>query len=218
MTRFDRFRVSALWNLLAVLFLLILAALYTRGLTLSFLADHKDGFAALNNVVGTAALGIGGVLAYFRFFRGRTFATRANLQVEVEVACSPSGRSLHSIRIEVANVGTTTLVDPTMEITAVRHHINSSTSDAAVEVWRPRLPKDTRKRAFYSVEPGETAVYFAQEPHAPEVWLVSYEVTFSLPNGRTWTDYVAVENKSSNAGDPSTSVRRSSASAQATSP
>jgi hypothetical protein len=177
--------------LVAVAILLGLAVLYRRGLTVSFLAKHKDGLAALNNTVGVTALVIGGVLTYFRFFRGRTFAEKASLQTKVGVTKSPSGDLHHSIKIEVKNVGTTTMTAPVMEIQARREHADGSTSSDSVEDWRPK----PQYGAWYSVEPGETATYFAEESHGHDVWLVSYDVMVRLSNGRAWTDYVAVENK-----------------------
>jgi hypothetical protein len=180
-----------LWILVAVAILLSLAVLYRRGLTMSFLAKHKDGLAALNQVVGVTAVVIGGVLAYFRFFRGRTFTERASLQTKVGVAKSPSGELHHSIKIEVKNVGTTTIIAPVIEILARREHVDGATSSDTVKDWRPKPHEGT----WHSVEPGETAIYFAEESYGDDVWLVSYDVMVKLRNGRAWIDYVAVENK-----------------------
>lgn len=59
-----------------------------------------------SNLVSAAAILCTALLAYFRFFRGRTFARRAVLEVNITVLTAPYDGSLHTIVAKVTNVGT----------------------------------------------------------------------------------------------------------------
>jgi hypothetical protein len=49
-------------------------------LTASVLASNKDALAALSSAVSIIAISAGAVFSYYRFFRGRTFYSRAELK------------------------------------------------------------------------------------------------------------------------------------------
>lgn len=83
MRRIDRLRIWATPVLLAVVTILALALARKVGvLSLDWLKSNKDALAAINSAVSIVAVLVASVLAYYRFFRGRTLATRADLSIE----------------------------------------------------------------------------------------------------------------------------------------
>ena len=69
------------------------------------LADWTDTAAGINDLAGALAILVGGLWAYFKFFRGRTFARRA--EVDLALALVTAG-GIPSIKVTVAlrNTGT----------------------------------------------------------------------------------------------------------------
>src|ERR1700722_6438282 len=92
--------------LLIAIGLAIALAIKMHFISRSCLAANKDSLSAGSSVVSAGAILVTAVLAYFRFFRGRTFAKRAVLAVDVSVLTAPHGGSLHTIVTKISNVGT----------------------------------------------------------------------------------------------------------------
>lgn len=99
------FRLLRLWAtpaLLAILTILLLAYSCKIGiLSLHWFKVNKDALTAINNLCTTTAVIIGGILTYYRFFRGRTFAARAELSIDVDVVEGPENSSLPLITVSV---------------------------------------------------------------------------------------------------------------------
>jgi hypothetical protein len=80
------------------------------------LSANRDWLSAGSSVVSAGAILVTSILAYFRFFRGRTFARRADLAIDVNVLTAPHGGSLHTIVAKVSNVGTTPIWHPQVQV------------------------------------------------------------------------------------------------------
>jgi hypothetical protein len=66
--------------------------------------DAKTTIEEVNNVVTSAAVVVGGIWAYFKFIRGRTFAHRAELDVTPSLDQS-TGASYLSVTVTLKNTG-----------------------------------------------------------------------------------------------------------------
>jgi hypothetical protein len=66
--------------------------------------DVKTAIEEVNNVVTSAAVVVGGIWAYFKFIRGRTFAHRAELEVTPSLDQS-TGTSYLSVAVTLKNTG-----------------------------------------------------------------------------------------------------------------
>src|SRR5437016_5444752 len=75
-------------------------------LTASQLASNKDALAALQSAVQVVFIILGAVFSYYRFFRGRTFITRADVSIKVEVIQATDEFNVHALTVEFKNLGT----------------------------------------------------------------------------------------------------------------
>jgi hypothetical protein len=92
---------------------LVLANLVKQGVvTWATLETHKDGLAAAQSVVSITVVLVAAVLSYFRFFHGRTFSTRAELDLTVRVFSLPNGQLMHAISLALRNIGGAAIWDP----------------------------------------------------------------------------------------------------------
>src|SRR5688500_17068781 len=98
MTWTGRRRVLAVAILSVLATALLLANLVRHAvLTWEAVNTHKESLDAASSVLAILVLGIGSVLSYFRFFHGRTFSTRGEVDFQVDVHSLPSGHLLHLI-------------------------------------------------------------------------------------------------------------------------
>ena len=66
--------------------------------------DLKDAAETANNIIASAAIIVGGIWAYFKFIRGRTFARRAELNVSSSVEMSARSSFL-LVTVKLKNTG-----------------------------------------------------------------------------------------------------------------
>lgn len=190
----QRIRVWAPTILFALVILLIAANLIKRGLSPEVLVANKDGLAAISDLVTLIGVVVASGLGYFRFFRGRTFVSRANMDVAASVTRMPTGGDLfHSIVVKVTNIGTFTLWGPALSLTAVARRVDGTL--VAMPISDLRTATGVGAQEATTIDPGESASFLIQQAHSSDTWMVTYTATLALPNGRSWTQYLVVENK-----------------------
>ena len=81
-------------------------------ITEAVLKEKKDAIEAAASIVTTVLILLGAIFSYFRFFRGRTLAVRAEISIEVSVHGTPRDSNLHAIRVLVKNVGASAIWEP----------------------------------------------------------------------------------------------------------
>jgi hypothetical protein len=192
----NRYRIWATPVLAAVLATLLAAYARKVGiLSTLWLTGHKDALAALSSAISAAGIVIGGLMAYFRFFRGRTLATRADLTIEVELIPSPSGRLLHSITVSVKNVGTVTIWEPRPVIEVTRRHTDGTSSSFSIADWYELPDDNVGPPRLSALDSGETGAFFTSQFFEPEIWAVTYAAVVSCATGDSWTKLRTVENR-----------------------
>jgi hypothetical protein len=192
-----RLRVWLIPFLLAVLLLLILAKAMQAGwLTPSSLAQNKDAIGSGASIIAALAVAISGALAYFRFFSGRTFTTRANVSIAVEVIAGPNRVLTHSLSLKVENVGTTALNDVSVEVTAQPR--GASKRLDSHQILRVG-PSSSYAGPAETIDPGEIAGYFSQQDFLPDIWMVTYHAKVRV-GGNVWTESLAVANREATGG------------------
>ena len=70
------------------------------------LKNNKDSIGAIQSISSIGVIMIGAVVSYYRFFRGRTFSTRLELEMEVTVIPADENTNIHSITLKARNIGT----------------------------------------------------------------------------------------------------------------
>ena len=131
MPRFPRPRMWATPVLLIILIVLLLVYSHKFGtFSLDWFRVNKDSLAAINSLCSTAAVIVASTLAYFRFFYGRTFTTRVELSIDVDVIDGPGSICLHSITLSAKNIGTVTIWDPRPCVHVVARRNDGSKSES----------------------------------------------------------------------------------------
>src|SRR5438270_7898831 len=97
---------------LCVTALALANVLKERSISLAWLRDNKDAITAATGIATTLLVFLGGIFSYYRFFRGRTFAARAELKLTVSVHSTTEDFHLHTIIAEMKNLGSMPIWDP----------------------------------------------------------------------------------------------------------
>ena len=192
----NRCRMWATPVLAAVLALLLLAYGRKVGiLSTPWLTSHKDALAAVSTALSAAGILLGGLLAYYRFFRGRTLSTRAELAIDVDVIPAPGAQLLHSVTVSVKNVGTVTIWEPRPVIEVMSRHADGTVSSFTIAKWFEMPDGDQGSSRLSALDSGETADFFTQQLFEANVWAVTYAATITCSTGDSWTKLRAVENR-----------------------
>lgn len=163
-------------------------------LTPSRLKDNKDALAALQSVVQVVVISLGAVFSYYRFFRGRTFVARADVELCADVFGAGSDAYLHAIRIEFKNLGTVSIFDP-RPVLNVQYYGPTPVKDENWSDWREASLPDRSRLSYAVVDSGETASYSASHEVPKTIWVVEYTVFITDTDGVTWKRSVTVANK-----------------------
>ncbi|HEV7507316.1 MAG TPA: hypothetical protein VGS07_20680 [Thermoanaerobaculia bacterium] len=190
---------------------LVVANLVKWGLlTWDTFKDHKDSLGAASSVVSMVVLTVGAVLSYFRFFHGRTFATRAELDLVVCVYSLPNGRMLHTISLSLKNVGGSAIWNPQPVIAiTVTDDSGSHSADAINRWWDPLVPTDGAMRVAV-VDTGETVRFPTYRDFDAQAWIVTYFASVTCDSGDVWKYVHIVRNVAPGIGDraPDTGLNR----------
>jgi len=179
-------------------------------LTWDTLKDHKEALDGASSAISILVLTVGAVLSYFRFFHGRTFATRAELDLAVCVYSLPNGYLLHTISLSLKNVGGSAIWNPQPVIAITVADENGSRSAGLVNRWvDPLEPSDGAMRVAV-VDTGETGRFPFQRTFDAQVWTVTYLASVTCDSGDVWKHVQIVRNVASGHGDqaPNTHLKR----------
>lgn len=179
-------------------------------LTVESLKDNKDALDGASSAISILVLTIGAVLSYFRFFHGRTFATRAELDLVVCVYSLPNGCMLHTISLSLKNVGASAIWNPQPVIAITVADEAGSRSGGLITRWMdPLEPSDGAMRVAV-VDTGETGRFPFQRTFAAEVWTVTYLASVTCDSGDVWKHVHIVRNVAPSHGDqaPNTHLKR----------
>jgi hypothetical protein len=214
--------------LTAVVALVLVAAAVSSGLNWTWLglASNKDAVSSLGGIVTMLVAVIGGVIAYIRFFWGRTLVRRANIQMRAVLIPEPCGTGLlHSVFVDVSNVGTLSLDD--FDVTVCGDSmLTDGTASPTTNLGRIQgslasAPGRTTVGGSNaeSIDAGESYTFLFQAVQPATVALVTYRATLKLPSGIWWDQFLVQENKLPAATQPSrSSIRGGSVPQQAGKP
>lgn len=166
---------------------LAIANLAKRGiLTWDKLADKKDALAAASSALGILVILVGAVLSYFRFFHGRTFSTRAELDLSVRVLLLPNGHLMHVISLSLKNVGGSAIWNPQPLVTMSVTDSDGRRDAGTITSWFDPLQHADGTRRVSVVDTGETGSFLAQRIFEPSVWTVTYMASVTCETGDVW--------------------------------
>jgi hypothetical protein len=179
--------------LLIVIFLAVALAVKTGFISRAKLSDNRDWLPVVSSIVSAGAILVTALLAYFRFFRGRTFASRAVLTVEVTVLTAPCGGSLHTVVTKASNVGTAPIWNPQVQIEVTEINNEGEANSRTLEATYKLAGEPSSERVSVNVlDSGETTDFTSQTMIDREVWAVTYLITLRSA-GYAWSTVRAVE-------------------------
>lgn len=107
----------------------------------------------IKTIVETAAVIVGGIWAYYKFFRGRTFRPRLELEISGR-ASEAKGHTNVLISVQLKNVGLSK-VAISQEGSAIRVFATDSTKTDGVAEWQRAITVGVFEKHSW-IEPGET--------------------------------------------------------------
>jgi len=193
-------RATAIATLSSVAIVLALANLIKEGyITWDILRDRKDALNAAASAINILVVLVGAVLSYFRFFRGRTFSTRADLDLSVEVIPLPDNRRLHAITFRVKNVGNTPIWNPRPIIEISLLGPTGSQHFGVINSWSDVLSAPDGPLRVAVLDPGETGTFATRREFDADVWVVTYAASVTCDSGDVWKHVRLVRNAAPNA-------------------
>lgn len=184
---------ALLWGILIVL--VFVFSVKHGLLSLNWLGQHKDALSAANSLASMAAIGVGGVLAYYRFFKGRTLATRADLSITAKVLRFSEEELWHLVTLTVKNVGNVAIWEPRPVIDVTERNKDGATRTFKINQWYEAGADVDQGRRVAVLDSGESSDFFTQQRFPATVWAVTYAATVNCASGDSWTKLTIVENR-----------------------
>lgn len=172
-------------------------------LTASRLAANKDALDALSSSVNIVVLLIGSVFSYYRFFRGRTFFSRAEICVAVSVIDTTSDYYIHFVCVEIKNIGTLSIWNP-QPIVEVYFEGPGENPPELWDKWREAAITPVIGEPYAVIDSGEVASFTNHYRVAKLVWAVGYVAFVRAESGELWKRGIMVPNVPSDKISPGT--------------
>ena len=152
---------------------------------------NKDLIDVITKILSSTILAIGLIASYYRFFRGRTFAARADLKLDVAVYNTEDNYNLHVINLEVINIGSIPIREPHPTIVVYIHKPQKFTT-VVIDDWSRPMEEEGD---IHIIDSQENAQYHATRPISQDVLAVTYVARVKSRGKVTWKRAVTVSNK-----------------------
>ncbi|HXZ41395.1 MAG TPA: hypothetical protein VEG68_11705 [Terriglobales bacterium] len=194
-------RETVVPGLVVLVAILVLADLMKyRLLTASVLQSNKEALSALSSAVSIIAISVGAVFSYYRFFRGRTFYSRAELRIDVTVIATRVGINMHAVILEVKNIGTLSIWNP-VPVIRVDEYGPNGVSQRFIESWSEAQSPKGEAGTLPVIDSGETAPFWTDIEVPDSVWAVFYTAFVHSEQGDIWKQVTCVQNTVTDKGD-----------------
>jgi len=195
-----RYRGHLILALVIVVSFLVAANVFRYGqVSKNTIVENKEVIDVVIKSVGSTLLLVGAVASYFRFFRGRTFAARANLKLEISVFETDRDFKLHVIDCEVTNIGSVPIWEPRPIITVHLYGPGDLKTYDIDNWWHPMW----KKKNIYAtdlIDSQESAQFYASQHIPLEVWAVTYSAAIETRGRNVWRKSVTVSNRGESVG------------------
>jgi len=186
-------------TVITLLSVAVVALLVANGVKYGLLEDrffvaHEKLIDGLAKIFAGALLLIGTLASYFRFFRGRTFSARADLDLSVNVMEGSPGHLLHAIDVKLHNLGAVPIWGPTAEL-RIHAFGEPAIEPEYVTAWKLRRERDGVERTIV-IDPQERGQFHATREFDRKIWAVHYEVIVTSASQDAWHSMTTVPNRS----------------------
>ena len=188
-----------LFTLIVVIILLAVGLLFKHGIfTVEFLAGNKEFVSVTRDLISLFLLITGGILSYFRFFKGRTFSSRGEINFEVTLLETPKGTYFHVITVKFKNIGNYTIWNPIAKFIIQEYNEFGLQKEQIIEKFHEQNYFQSSEKRYSIVDSGETAFYVISREFDKSIWAVTYVAEVTADNKRTWQNSITIPNKSKN--------------------
>jgi hypothetical protein len=189
-----RHRETIIPFLVVAVVAMTLANLLKHGyLAPSQLAANKDALAALNSAVTIVVVLVGSVFSYYRFFRGRTFITRAEVTINVAVIPATEDFHLHAVIISLKNIGSVSIWELRPLVTLYEYGPDG-TSSRTWDNWNEARSPIGESNTVSVIDSGETISFVSHTEVPRSSWAVIYSVFIHSDEGQIWKHCAIVPN------------------------
>jgi hypothetical protein len=178
------------WMLLVTI-LLFIAVIAKEGiLTRAVLLANKDVVDTAAKLLASVSLAVGGLLSYFRFFKGRLL--RPKLVISCQSGMIPLARSnMHWLNIQVENRGSVAIWNYELRAEASYHGQESDT----VVISNFLQPPGVTEQGELLVDVGESSYKHALLEVPKDVQAVSFRISVTDKTGSVWDQFLTVSNQ-----------------------
>ena len=184
--------VILLWGVLIVIGLLIANAWHHELITPEILKKNKDAIQAASSVLTATVVVVGAFLTYYRFFKGRTFSLRGQIEIKVNVHDLLDAENLHVVKVLFKNVGTTAIFNPKLKL--IVHILGDNEERRVIDQWFDPGKELVDVPRMYFVDPEESASFLTHVTVSKMSPSVIYTAIISSEEKVIWQDAQSVSN------------------------
>ncbi|ASU34680.1 hypothetical protein MuYL_2793 [Mucilaginibacter xinganensis] len=164
--------------------------------TVDRIIKQKEFISVTKDVITLLTIVLGAIFSYYRFFNGRTFSAKAEIEIEVTLIAKPGDKIMHALTVSIINIGTLSIWNPIAKV-AVRDFNNNDEKykEAVVEGFdKVNYHNEVGDRNFI-INPGEKAHFMYWKEFDLATWAVTYVAEIKCANNRIWQKTITVANK-----------------------
>ncbi|PSR56886.1 hypothetical protein AHMF7605_27005 [Adhaeribacter arboris] len=168
-------------------------------LTFQKLATNKDLIGVFKDIITIIALIVGALLSYFRFFSGRTFSTKADIELEAVLIETPTKSIMHALTVSIINKGSLTIWEPEAILSVQEYTENGAQEEVVYEQFLRTSYFRKGEKGDVVIDAGEKAYFTFLQEFNLSTWAVTYTAEIRNDRGRIWQKAITVENKAKSA-------------------
>ena len=158
------------------------------------ITSNKEFVGVCKDIITIITIIVGSFLSYFKFFKGRTFSAKADIEFDIIVIEAPNDRFLHVIRFAMINKGTITIWNPVAKI-RIKSFVENEVHTQFIRDLKESSSFDEMDEKHNCIlDVGEKGFFYCHMDFHKSIWAVSYEVEITANNGSVWKNSTAIPN------------------------
>ncbi|SFF12880.1 hypothetical protein [Nitrosomonas sp. Nm166] len=180
------------WLILLTIFLLMAVGIKEGWFAYIDFKSHKDEIDGITKILSSLVLLVGGILAYLRFFKGRTLRPKLNI-LPSSGFITLENDNLHWIDVKIENCGSVSIWNHEIIIYATFH-----TPEPYCMQVKDYMPEITEvKNREHLIDVGETSHEHAFVKVPANVSAITYQILIKDHKGTIWVQCITVSNRES---------------------
>lgn len=189
-------RVQLLQILIVVIVVMLIGVVIKQNIiTYNLLVCNNTLITTIKDIITILAIIAGAILSYFRFFAGRTFSAKADIQFDVSLIETPQKKIMHVVSVSILNLGSLTIWNPVAKIGIKQFNDTKQNQDLIVEKFHSESYFKDKGRSEPVIDVGEKGYYMIWHEFDTSTWAVTYTVELTSSGGQKWQSSKTVANK-----------------------